>query len=160
MAVTTQDSTQYGYRASISGYALQEMLDAGAKLRVQKIDFAQSGIGDANSLVNLWKTPPGKVNIICALSQLYISALGAARTLSIGNTAYTDNEGNAVAADPNGLLDAEDVSAAVLFKLGVGVVQVVQYDSQEGVVIQGIVEVDTIPDAATINGIIVYTMGD
>lgn len=160
MAVTTENSTQYDYRAGVSGYVLQEMLDAGAKLRVQKIDFTQgAAAGDANSLVNLWKTPPGKVNIITGLCQLYCSAFGAGRTLDIGNLAYTGNDGVDVIANADAFADGLDVSAAAQLAWGLtpGIVQV---DSQEGVDIQAIVLGDTIPIAATIDCVIVYTMGD
>lgn len=160
MAVTTENSTEFGYRASVSGYALQEMLDAGGKLRVQKVTFTQgAAAGDANSLINMWKTPPGKISIITALSKVYCSAFGAGRTLDIGFTGYVDNDGNDVSASVDALADGLDVSSAA--EIGFGIDPgTVQLDSQEGVVIQAKVLGDTIPIAATVNAIIVYTMGN
>jgi hypothetical protein len=160
MAVTTENSTEYGYRASLSGYTLQEALDAGGKLRVQKFTFTQgAAAGDANSLVNLWKTPPGKVNIITALSQIFCSAFGAGRTLDIGYTAYTNNLGVAVIADVDGFADGLDVSGAAQLAWGLSP-GIVQLNSQEGVVIQAKVLGDTIPASATLKGVIVYSMAD
>lgn len=161
MAVTTQNSTEYGYVTS-TPVTVQDVNKAGGRIRYQEVTFTQSGAGDANSLINLVKLPPGKVTLIGNLSFLRFSAFGTGTTLDVGWTAYTNSSGTAVAADIDGLDDGIDVSAAGTMNLGTntGVTSGDSYtfDSRDGVVIQGKAIGAGIPDAATIKGFIAYTV--
>jgi hypothetical protein len=124
------------------------------KLRVLRFDFTQAGAGDINSTVDLVKLPAGRVTLFGSLSRVGHDALGAARTLDVGWTAYTEPDGDAVAADEDGLHSAADVSAAGSFnpsdELGNDAAH--QFWSKEGVLLQAKVEGGTIPDLAKLNG--------
>lgn len=158
MAVTTQNSTQYANEIA-DPVVLGNPYDKHGKIRVAYFDFTQSGAGDANSLVNLVKLPGGRVRVLLSLSMIRNSDFGAGRTLDVGWTAYTGRDGSSVAADIDGLADGLDVNNTTEKAMGTGagaLVTVRDFDSQEGVVIQAKVLGDTIPDAATLRGYIVY----
>jgi hypothetical protein len=150
MAVTTQDSTQLA--AQLTG--TQPALEAHAfygKLRALPFNFTQSGVGDANSIVRLLKMPAGKHTILWGLSRLRVSALGAGRTLDLGYAAHYDPAGAAVAGDEDAFASAIDVSAAA----------VIVFDETGNDLVTSMnakVEVDTIPNAATIDGYIVIAV--
>lgn len=112
MAVTTESSAQYA-RESETATTKNEANEYGGNLKAFLFEFTQgAAAGDANSLVNLIKVPPGRWRMFCPLAFIQWSAFGAARTLDIGWTAYTDPAGAAVAADEDGIETAIDVSSA------------------------------------------------
>lgn len=147
MAVTAQQSDYFDgttkHTSAIHG-----------RLRVAHVKHTQSGDGDANSTVDLWRTPSGKVQILAHLSEVTVSAFGAGRTLDIGHAGYTEPDGTVVAADENHLSSGKDVSSADTYVLSFHRL----YESRAGVVVQAKVEGDTIPDAATIEAYIVYVI--
>lgn len=161
MAVTAQQSIQTANAsAGTYGTTFLNPSEDTAKLRIKRVDFTQSAAGDIGSTVDLCRLPPGKVRLLGDLSLLATSAWGAARTLSIGWTAYTDSGGTAVAASAAGLTSAADVSAAAALQIGTAAVlgtdRTKAFDSANGVLIQAIVAGGTIPDAGTLFGYVAY----
>ncbi len=161
MAVTTEDSAEIANVDSRPPVLLDET-DWLGKLRMFRFAFTQgAAAGDATSIQRLVKLPPGKWRVILAMSRITNSAFGAARTLDLGWEAYTDQDGNAVAVDPNGLDDGNDVSAASSFNPTgtVGEDETILLSSKSGVVITAQTNDGTIPIAATINGYFIAVPG-
>lgn len=156
MAVTTQKSTQETNRTATPPKMNPSYNDKGRK-RAVYFSFTQDGAGDANSLANLVHLPPGNVRLIKDESRFVCSAFGAGRTLDIGYLAHTKQDGTAVAASIDGILDGADVSAAAAVACGAGTNALgtdptILFDSQEGVTIQAKCLGDTLPDGATLAG--------
>ena len=159
MAVTTENSTQYGYQISIPPTQMESNVFNG-KLRMFKVEFTQgAAAGDATSVARMLKLPAGKVTLMAGLSQLKVSALGASRTFDFGWEAYQDQDGTAVTADPNGVTDGVDVSAAATVTLGNQLANgTYTFESRGGVVLAAQINDGTIPAAATIKGFIVVVV--
>ena len=158
MAVTTEKSDQITNQEA-SPPVMSGVDTLRGKLKILRFTFTQgTAAGDATSTMELVKVPAGVVRVFLALSRITTSAFGAARTLDIGWQAYTDTNDAAVAADPNGLDDGVDVSAAVSYNpIGtVGEDETYLFESNGGVTIEAQVNDATIPAAATINGYFVY----
>jgi hypothetical protein len=156
MAVTNQKSAQVTALDNNTG-ALN-VSDYKGKLRFLFFSHVQSGAGDATSTVDLVKLPAGKIRLVMPLSRIYRSAFGASRVLDIGWTAYTDQNGAAVAAAPAGLVNDLDVSAAGNSNPTgvVGEHETKEFDSRDGVLLQAVVAGGTIPDGAKVSGYLVY----
>lgn len=118
-----------------------------------RFDFTQgAAAGDATSTQGLCYLPAGRWRILGAF--IDTSAFGASRTLDIGWDAFTQHDGTAVVADPNGLVAAKDVSAAlVAWGLNVATAHVV-LESRADVLIYSTVAGGTIPAGATIKGVL------
>lgn len=162
MAVTTENSDQIDNQEASPPVRLNTN-ELGGRLRIARFTFTQgAAAGDANSTVDLVKLPPGKtISILKDLCKINHSAFGAGRTLDIGYVAHTDNDGDAVAADVDALLDGADVSAAGNLPMGtgtgaVGTNNVLTLNTRSAVDIQAICLGDTLPVGATLNGYIVY----
>ena len=159
MAVTTQQSAQL---ALINGDPRRPnpVHDWAGRLRLALFDFTQTGAGDAGSIAELVKLPAGHVRLILPLSRIGFSAMGASRTLHVGWAAHADHEGTPVAADPDGLDAAVDVSAAGSVNPSgtVGGGETMLFAAQEGLVITAQVNGGTIPNGATLKGYFVYVV--
>lgn len=162
MAVTTENSDQIDNQEALPPVKLNAD-ELGGRLRIARFSFTQGvAAGDANSLVNLVKLPPGKtVTILKNLSRVACSAFGAARLLDIGHTGYTNLDGTVVAAAADVLLDGGDVSAIAELPMGVGtnaltVTNTFTINARTATTIQAKVLADTIPAGATLTGFIVY----
>jgi len=160
MAVTNGTSTQLA--ATLA--AMNDANELGGKLRVAVFEFTQgAAAGDATSTQDLCKLPSGKIRILTGLSRVDFSAFGAARTLNIGHTGFTNADGTTVAAAAALFASAVDVSAAgntTLAEAAVandGTMQALE--SKEGVTVQAAVAGGTIPAGATLTGFLVY-VGD
>lgn len=116
MAVTTQLSTEYTNATATPIVKADTTGDKG-KLRTLAFTHNQSGAGDANSTVTLGKLPAGKVKIIGGLSRFYCNWTQGSQTMDIGFEAYTDLNGDAVTADPDGMVDGLDVDTAGYFTM-------------------------------------------
>ena len=152
MAVTNQKSNEIN-----SAEATPPVLNPASKkgdLEVHMFSFAQSGIGDIGSTVDLVTLPPGRYTLVGGLSGISFSAFGVARTLDIGFKAYTDGDGNGVAAAANGLDAAISVAAEGSANLAAAVTGVLsrEFNARTSVTIHATVAGGTIPDAATLNG--------
>ena len=157
MAVTDQDSTEYA--KIVAGTKLTPPEIQG-RLRIAKVTFTQDGAGDANSTFELTKLPAGLVTLLGPLSNLQHSAWGTGTTLDVGFGAYTNKDGTAVDADPDGLDDGLDVAAAGLKTLctALSATRLKTFDSVEGVVITAKAMVAGVPNDATLNGFLVYVV--
>ncbi len=161
MAVTTENSTEYANSVA-SPPVMNKTADWHGRMRLMFFEFTQgAAAGDATSIARLVKLPAGKVRVILPLSRIAFSALGAARTMDLGWEAYNDDDGyNAVLADPNGLDDGVDVSAAGSVNPAgtVGGDETYLFESAEGVVLTAQINDGTLPVAATLQGYIVYVV--
>ena len=161
MAVTTEYSDQYTESYVTIPAKVPETHEWMGRFRIGFFTFTQgSSAGDAGSYAYLIKLPAGKVRLMLSMSRVHSSALGSSRTMDLGWTAYTDDDGDAVAADPNGLDDGVDVSSAVAFAPAGTVVthETKLFESKEGVVLTAQVNDGTLPAAATIGGHFVYVI--
>ena len=109
MAVTNQYGTEYTQALITKPSSHLDTSTWGGRLRGAFVSHVQSGAGDATSDVTIWKVPPGTVRLILPMSFLYINWTTTSATIDIGWGAYTDLNGDAVAADPNGLVDGLSV---------------------------------------------------
>jgi hypothetical protein len=110
MAVTTQNSTEYAATIATPLVKTSATNNTG-KLRTLAFTFNQDGVGDAGSIIVLGKLPAGNVKIIGALSRFYCNIVATSATIDIGWQAYTSTDGDAVVADPDGMVDGLDVDA-------------------------------------------------
>ena len=110
MAVTTQNSTEYAATIATPLVKTNATNNTG-KLRTLAFTFNQDGVGDAGSIIVLGKLPAGNVKIIGALSRFYCNIVATSATIDIGWQAYTSTDGDAVVADPDGMVDGLDVDA-------------------------------------------------
>lgn len=141
MAVTTQKSTEYT-NATAEPVVNNSTAELGGRVRVAFATHDQSGAGDATSSAALFRLPAGRVRVLLPSSAFYVNWTTASATLDLGWDAYTDIDGNAVAADVDGLLDGLDVdtvgmqagSALAATTLATGGTKV--FESRDGVVIR------------------------
>ena len=160
MAVRTK-ATDYStqWAARIAGAAPASPIrqpDDGGKLRYFSFDWTQVTLGDIASTAGLIKLPPGRWKPVGAF--INTSAFGASRTLDIGWGAYTQHDGTAVVADPDGLVAAKDVSAAlVAWGFNVATYRTV-IDSRTEVEIYCTIAGGTFPAAATLKGEFLFGM--
>lgn len=155
MAVTTEKSTQV---TNENNGVANESVNYKGLVHFFQFDFTQgAAAGDINSTMDLIKLPPGKWRFLKKQSIVYVSAFGAARTLDIGHTGYTEPDDDVVAADEIAIHSAADASAAGSFEPGdelegAGEDGSLIINTRTTVVIQAKVEGGTIPAGATIKG--------
>jgi hypothetical protein len=111
MAVTTQETTEYAGIYTTKPPVLVPTSSWHGRIRGAYFVHDQSGAGDAGSSVALVKLPPGSVRLLLPMSWMYVNWTTASATLDLGWDAYTDLDGAAVSADPDGLIDGIDVDA-------------------------------------------------
>lgn len=107
------------------------------KLRFYRANYAYgAGGGAINDVLRLFKIPAGKVRIILPMCRIAHTAFAGANA-DLGWEAYTQPDGTAVAADPNGLDDGQSINAAGNYApVGtVGGDETYEFDSRDGVVI-------------------------
>ena len=161
MAVTTEKSTQRTNETATPP-VLNPVHNAHGRVRSSYFSFTQgAAAGDATSTADLIKLPAGKVRVLKTESLVICSAFGAARTIDIGHTGYTQRDGTAVAASADTILDGGDVASAAAIRMGAGTNALgtdptVEYDSVDGVLLQAVVAGGTIPAGATLKGYIQY----
>ena len=149
----TANSTQVA-----NGVAHPPVLNAAhtwnGKLRFFEFDYTQDGIATIADTVAAVILPAGKVRLVLPLSRIAFSAGGASSTMDIGWEAYTNADGTAVAADPNGLDDGVDTSSAGSVNPAgtIGGAETKLFDSQEGVTITLQINDTAFPDAGTLKG--------
>lgn len=112
------------------------------RIRIAAVNYDQVAQGSAGDLLQMAKLPAGRVKLLGPMCNLYVNlAVGSAK-LDMGWAAYTDLDGDAVTADPNGLDNQVNVESAGAFAVGtVSAVAIVggvkTFESQEGVIITG-----------------------
>ncbi len=110
------------------------------KMRVATFNWAKSAVaGEAGDVVELVKLPAGRVRLLGNLSCVYHNMTTGSQAVDIGWKAYTDLDGAAVAADPNGLDAATSFETAgfvsPLATVLVAKSYVKEFESQAGVVL-------------------------
>lgn len=138
MAVTTQKSTEYT-NATATPPVNNSTAEEHGRVRVLYFTHDQSGAGDATSSVALGKLPGGRVRVLLSSSNAYVNWTTASATLDLGWDAYTDLDGNAVAADPDGLLDGLSVDTVGYQNFGADQTATggtYVFESKDGVVIR------------------------
>jgi hypothetical protein len=165
MAVTTQKSTEYTNATAVPQTTLATT-DMHGRVRVAYFTHAQSGAGDATSSVALCKLPAGRVRLLLGSSFAYVNWTTASATLDLGWDAYTDLEGDAVVADPNGLADGIDVDTVGL-RSGEDLVTLAAiqatggtklFESNSGVVIRATSQDTAIADGDDLVGYFLYVI--
>jgi len=150
--MATTNSTQYGNTVAVPP-VMNAVHEAHGRVRVAAFDYTQSGAGTAGDYVNLVKLPAGAIRVLSVY--VAFSAFGASRTLDLGYGAYTAlSNGATVAADADGISANTDIS-------GAGSVTSVandQVSSTDGVLVTAQVNDGTLPDAATLNGYVLYVV--
>ena len=109
MAVTTQKSTEYT-NATANPVVQNPVHDYHGRVRIAYFTHDQDGAGDATSSVALCALPAGKVRVLLASSSAYVNWTTGSATLDLGWDAYTNTDGDTVAADPDGLVNGLDLS--------------------------------------------------
>jgi hypothetical protein len=129
--------------------------DQQGMLEYRRFEHTQGATaGDATSTQGLIKLGPGRIRFICAF--IDNSAWGSSRTLDIGWLANVEPDGTVITADPNGLVAAKDVSAAlVAWGFNVATAHVV-LNARDPLQIVSTVAGGTIPAGATLKGTLVY----
>ena len=138
MAVTTQKSTEYT-NATANPVVQNAVHDYHGRVRIAYFTHDQDGAGDATSSVALCALPAGKVRVLLSSSNAYVNWTTGSATLDLGWDAYTNTDGNAVAADVDGLVDGLDVNTAGYQTFGAGTTATGGthlFESQGGVVIR------------------------
>lgn len=115
MAVTLQESTQYTQLYTTKPATPLSSTDYHGVVRCAYFTHTQSGAGDATSSVALAKLPPGRVRLLLGSCRAWVDWTTASATLDLGWDAYTDLDGAAVAADPDGMVDGLNVDTAGYF---------------------------------------------
>jgi hypothetical protein len=117
MAVTTEYSNVAAAQRSATQTVASDLFSS----RVVQVTFSftqPSPAGDANSVAVLFQTPTGRCRLLAHQSTIKHSAFGAARLLSLGWLAYTDEHGEGQAASLTGICSGIDVALAGTVALG------------------------------------------
>jgi len=161
MAVTTQNSTEYTNATASPVVTLNPTTDYAGRVRIMHFTHAQSGAGDATSSVALGTLPAGKVKVLLASSNAYVNGTTGSATLDLGWDAYTDGDGNSVAADADGLLDGLNVDTAGQFSFGADQAATggtYTFNSKSGVTIRATSQDTAIADGDDLVGYILYVV--
>lgn len=135
--------------------------DLSGKLRSARVTWAKnSSAGEATDIIEICKLPAGRVRVLGKLSYLYHDMTTGSNFLDIGWKAYTDLDGVAVDANPDGLDDNINVETAGSINIGtVAAVLAVGnekvFESQTGVILI-VTSVEIIAALDSIYGTIVY----
>jgi len=153
MAVTNQASAQASIQAGDAAGRLQPADIGNVKLAYFK--HTQTGAGNAGSTVDLIRLPAGRVRVVGHLSRVAFSAFGASRTLDVGHKAAAQPDGTAIAADADVFAAAINVASAGGAALG----SFLLAETAGGIDVVAAVAGGTIPDGATLEGVIAYMIG-
>lgn len=113
--MTTQYSTQYTQLFVTVPATPLSSTDMHGVVRIAFFQTTQSGAGSAPSSMALVKLPPGRVRLLLGISRAWVDWTTASATLDLGWDAYTNLDGTAVVADPDGLVDGLNVDTAGYF---------------------------------------------
>lgn len=156
MDVTSDQITN----SNASPKVLNPPADITGKVRIQYFSYTQGAVvADIASTFDLLQLPPGRIRILSKLSNVSWSALGAARTMSIGLRAYTLMSGVAEPVQAALLDSAKDWSAAGVAAIGTALLkdQSIGLTSQAGITVFATIAGGTVPVGATISGWLAYT---
>ena len=160
MAVTTQKSTEYT-NATANPVVQNAVHDYHGRVRIAYFTHDQDGAGDAGSSVALCSLPAGKVRVLLSSSNAYCNWTTGSATLDLGWDAYTNTDGDAVAADADGLVNGLDVDTAGYQNFGSGTTATggtYLFESQGGVVIRATSQDTAIAAGDDLVGYIMYVV--
>ena len=160
MAVTTQKSTEYT-NATANPVVQNAVHDYHGRVRIAYFTHDQDGAGDAGSSVALCSLPAGKVRVLLSSSNAYVNWTTGSATLDLGWDAYTNTDGDAVAADADGLVNGLDVDTAGYQNFGSGTTATggtYLFESQGGVVIRATSQDTAIAAGDDLVGYIMYVV--
>lgn len=159
MAVTTQNSTEYGNTQAVP-VVFNSTAENHGRVRAMFFTHDQSGAGDATSSVALGKLPAGRVRLLLTGSGAYVNWTTASATLDLGWDAYTDQDGTTTAADPDGLINGLDVDTVGYQTFGVGTLAATGgtkvFTSKDGVVIRATSQDTAIASGDDLVGVLYY----
>jgi hypothetical protein len=168
MAVTTQNSTEYGNTVAVP-VVFNSTSDMHGRVRIAHFTCTQSGAGDATSSVALFRLPAGKVRLLVPTFWAYINWTTSSATLDLGWDAYTAQDGTTTAADPNGILDGLAVDTVGVYTgyneeltstAGTGLTALngysITFESKDGVVIRATSQDTAIVDGDDLVGFVMY----
>lgn len=160
MAITLQNSTEHA--AGVVNQTRKLILhELGGTVKCAFFTHTQAGLGDATSSIALFKLPPGRIRLLASQSKAHFNWTTAVATADLGWDAYTDRDGSAVAADPNGLDDGIDVELAGFQTFGAIVTAAggtKVFESESGVVIRMTSQDVAIADTNTLVGYMLYVV--
>ena len=160
MAVTTQKSTEYT-NATANPVVQNAVHDYHGRVRIAYFTCDQDGAGDAGSSVALCALPAGKVRVLLASSSAYVNWTTGSATLDLGWDAYTNTDGTAVTADPDGLVNGLDVDTAGYQTFGAGTTATGGthlFESQGGVVLRATSQDQALASGDDLVGYIMYVV--
>jgi hypothetical protein len=158
MAVTSQKSTEV---TALDADTLLDTHTLKGRVRIAYFEHAQSGAGDAGSSVEIARLPAGKVRVLASQSKAYFNWTTASATADLGWDAYTDIDGSAVAADPNGIDDGISVETAGYQTFGASVTATggtKVFESRDGVSLRLTSQDVAIADADVVAGFILFVV--
>ena len=160
MAVTTQKSTEYT-NATANPVVQNAVHDYHGRVRIAYFTHDQDGAGDATSSVALCALPAGKVRVLLASSSAYVNWTTGSATLDLGWDAYTNTDGTAVSADPDGLVNGLDVDTAGYQTFGAGTAATggtYLFESQGGVVLRATSQDQALASGDDLVGYMMYVV--
>ena len=149
--MANQNSTQYANTQTVPA-TMNDACDEHGRVRVRAFDFTQVGAGADGDTVTLCQLPGGTARVLGV--KIVNSALGASRVIKVGHTGYTNLSNVAVAADDDAFLASTSVAAAG----SINGVAASKISSKTGLTVQATITGGTIPDGATLNGHILYSL--
>lgn len=136
MAVTAEKGDQIT-NVEATPPVLEDTTSLHGRKRIAFFSHTQVAAGDANSTVSVVKLPAGRVRVMFQESFIEHNWTVATVDMNIGWLAYTDQDGAAVVADPNGIDAAIDVEVAGTFVPGsaiaAGTGKTKLFESRDGV---------------------------
>ena len=137
-------------------------LDHHGRLRIATVNYDQVADGSAGDILEMCKLPAGRVILLGTLSNLYINLTTGSMKVEIGWLAYTDLNGDAVVADPNGLDSTKDVDTAGVFTIGSVAAVLAEgqnktFESQDGVTLTMTFTTDVAADDS-VKGNVTYVL--
>jgi len=162
VALAVTESTQVENMNAVPSVALAPTEHHG-RIRIAFFDWLNGAVaGDAGGVIDIIKLPAGKVRLLGRLSSIYHNMTTGGNTIDIGWKAYTDLNGDAVAADPDGLDDGIDVETAGTINIGTVAAVLATcgqklFESQEGVVLT-ITSVGIVAAADVLQGHLAYVL--
>jgi len=160
MAVTTQKSTEYT-NATSTPVVQNAVHDYHGRVRIAYFTCDQDGAGDATSSVALCSLPAGKVRVLLSSSNAYVNWTTGSATLDLGWDAYTNTDGTAVTADPDGLVNGLNVDTVGYQNFGAGTTATGGthlFESQSGVVLRATSQDTAIASGDDLVGYMMYVV--
>jgi hypothetical protein len=135
--------------------------DYHGRVRIAYFTCDQDGAGDATSSVALCSLPAGKVRVLLSSSNAYVNWTTGSATLDLGWDAYTNTDGTAVTADPDGLVNGLNVDTVGYQNFGAGTTATGGthlFESQGGVVLRATSQDTAIASGDDLVGYMMYVV--